>query len=184
MLCISACSAQKTPDINVQIEQAILALPEEFRDEAMVLGYKNSSELSVIREGNNQMICLADDPAKDGFNVAGYHKDLDPFMELGRTLKKEGKSAVDIFKIREEAIKSGNINIPAGSILYIVSGQFDVQHQPTDLYQRFVVYIPYATTESTGLALAPSYPGGPWIMDPGTHRAHIMINPTRVKEKE
>lgn len=183
ILGISACSAQEIPDISVQIEHAVLALPEDFRDSATVLGYKNSSGLTVIREGHNTMICLADDPKKDGFSVAGYHKDLEPFMSLGRELKSEGKSAVEIFNLREEAVKSGKINIPGGSTLYIVSGQFDELGQPTDLYQRFVVYIPFATTKSTGLALTPSYPGGPWIMNPGTHRAHIMINPTRVKNK-
>lgn len=42
---------------------------------------------------------------------------------------------------------------------------------------RSVVYIPWATAESTGLPLKPEAPGMPWIMDPGTHRAHIMITP-------
>ncbi len=42
---------------------------------------------------------------------------------------------------------------------------------------RYVIYIPYATAASTGLPLKPEAPGMPWIMDPGTHRAHIMINP-------
>jgi hypothetical protein len=44
-------------------------------------------------------------------------------------------------------------------------------------YLRYVVYIPYATAESTGLPLKPEGPGMPWIMHPGTHGAHIMINP-------
>ncbi len=184
ILGISACSAQENLDTDIQIQQAILALPEEFREGAMVLGYKGSSELTVIREGNNTMICLADDPRMDGFKVVGYHKDLDPFMQLGRTLKKEGKSVKEIFEIRKDEIKSGNINIRDGSLLYVVSCQYDEQGQPIDLYQRFVVYMPFATAESTGLALTPSYPGGPWIMDPGTHRAHIMINPTMVEQKE
>jgi len=184
MLGISACSAQENLEIDVQINQAILALPEAFREGATVLGYKGSSELSVIREGNNAMICLADDPLKDGFKVVGYHKDLDPFMKLGRTLKTEGKSATEIFEIRKKEMKSGKVNIYAGSMLYVVSGQYDEQGQPIDLYQRFVVYIPFATVKSTGLALTPSYPGGPWIMDPGTHRAHIMISPTMVKEEK
>jgi len=43
---------------------------------------------------------------------------------------------------------------------------------------RYVIYIPFATPESTGLPLSPEIPGGPWIMDSGTHRAHIMLNPT------
>ena len=46
-----------------------------------------------------------------------------------------------------------------------------------DGYLRYVIYVPYATPESTGLPLKPSSPGMPWIMDPGTHRAHIMISP-------
>src|SRR5690606_40281405 len=49
----------------------------------------------------------------------------------------------------------------------------------TNGYLRYVVYIPYATAESTGLPLKPDVPGMPWIMDPGTHRAHIMINPAK-----
>jgi hypothetical protein len=105
-------------------------------------------------------------------------------MKRGRLLKKEGKSAKEIFEIRGKEIKSGQIKIPTGSLLYVVSGQYDEQGQPIDLYQRFVVYIPFATVESTGLALTPSYPGGPWIMNPGTHRAHIMINPTMIEQKE
>jgi len=48
-----------------------------------------------------------------------------------------------------------------------------------DGYQRSVIYIPYATAESTGLPTKPIAPGMPWIMDPGTHRAHIMIDPPR-----
>jgi hypothetical protein len=44
---------------------------------------------------------------------------------------------------------------------------------------RYVIYIPFATPESTGIPLKPLTPGGPWIMNPGTHRAHIMINPPR-----
>jgi hypothetical protein len=42
---------------------------------------------------------------------------------------------------------------------------------------RYVIYIPYATAESTGLPLKPEGPAMPWIMDPGTHGAHIMIIP-------
>ena len=181
---ISACSAQEIPDTDVQIAQALLALPEELREGAAVLGYKDDMKLTEIRKGSNAMICLADDPGKDGFSVAAYHKDLDPFMERGRVLKREGKSAKEIFDIREKEMASGKINIPSGSVLYIASGTFDEEGQPANVYQRFVVYIPYATTESTGLALKPSYPGGPWIMNPGTHRAHIMINPTMVDSQK
>ena len=34
-----------------------------------------------------------------------------------------------------------------------------------------------ATAETTGLPTKPHVKGMPWIMDPGTHRAHIMVGP-------
>jgi hypothetical protein len=49
-------------------------------------------------------------------------------------------------------------------------------------YLRYVIYIPYATAASTGLPLKQDAPGMPWIMDPGTPRAHIMINPPQQKQ--
>ena len=46
-----------------------------------------------------------------------------------------------------------------------------------EAYTRWVIYMPFATPDSTGLSLTPM-PGGPWLMYPGKH-AHIMINPPR-----
>ena len=69
------------------------------------------------------------------------------------------------------------------STLYVLSGSKDNYDAATGAlkngYLRYVVYIPFATAESTGLPLKPDVPGMPWIMDPGTHRAHIMINPPK-----
>ena len=41
----------------------------------------------------------------------------------------------------------------------------------------YVVYIPYATAESTGLSTKPNG-NQPWIMFPGTPKAHIMFTPS------
>jgi hypothetical protein len=87
-----------------------------------------------------------------------------------------------VFDIREKEAKSGKLKMPKNpSALYVYSsqdGQFNAETgEVTKGYLRYVIYIPYATAETTGLPLAPSAPGMPWIMDPGTHRAHIMINP-------
>jgi hypothetical protein len=42
--------------------------------------------------------------------------------------------------------------------------------------QLIVIYIPYATTESTGLSDKPTR-GTPWLMNAGTPKAHIMFVP-------
>ncbi|MBX2874648.1 MAG: hypothetical protein KTR30_21175 [Saprospiraceae bacterium] len=181
LLYLSGC-AQGADNAAEQIGAAIMAIPEDLRDGAKVLGYDQKGELVTLREGTNNMICLADDPNKAGFNVACYHVDLEAFMARGRALKKEGKNANEVFDIREAEAKAGVLKMPENpSTLHILSGtegKYDLAtNTVTGANYRSVVYIAFATAESTGLPLQPQVPGGPWIMDPGTHRAHIMITP-------
>ncbi|QIP12554.1 hypothetical protein G8759_07930 [Spirosoma aureum] len=170
------------PSPDVQIKAAILAAPADKRDGATVYGYTAKNEFVVLRKGTNELICLADDPAQKGLSVSCYHRDLDPFMERGRILKKEGKKPAEILAIREQETKDKKLMMPTHpSTLFSYTAKdenYDVATGDVkDGYLRYVVYIPYATAESTGLPLKPEAPGMPWIMDPGTHRAHIMINP-------
>ena len=71
----------------------------------------------------------------------------------------------------------------APTTLYVYSASKDDYNEQSgevkNGYLRYVIYIPYATPESTGLPLAAEVPGMPWIMHPGTHGAHIMINPPK-----
>ena len=180
------CLAQQMPDKEIQIKTAVLAAPQEQRDNATVMGYSGKGELVVLRKGTNGMVCLADDPNQKGLSVSCYHESLDPFMERGRQLKKEGKSFQEIFDVREQEAKSGKLKMPTQpSTLYVYTASDEKYNAATgdvqDGYLRYVIYIPYATAESTGLPLKPEFAGQPWIMDPGTHRAHIMINPPKDK---
>src|SRR5579859_6128239 len=100
---------QTIPSVEVQIKTALLACPEESRDKAMIYGYSSTGEFVVLRKGENEMVCLADDPKQPGLNVSCYHKRLDPFMARGRELKKEGKSYQDIFDVREKEVKAGKL---------------------------------------------------------------------------
>ncbi|MCE7056987.1 hypothetical protein LZF95_20070 [Algoriphagus sp. AGSA1] len=172
------------PTKEIQIKTAVLAAPEEKQSDASVLGYDQKGELTLLREGTNEMICLADDPNGKGFSVSCYHSDLEPFMKRGRELKKEGKSFQEIFDIRESEAKNGKLKLPKdGATLFVLTA--DAEHYDSttgdvsDPFLRYVVYLPWATAETTGLPLKPSSAGMPWIMDPGTHRAHIMITPAR-----
>ena len=182
IFCGGACLAQNIPTKEVQIATAILASPEALREKAMVYGYSDKGEFIVLRKGENEMVCLADDPNQPGLNVSCYHKDLEPFMARGRELKKEGKSFQEIFDIREKEVKDKKLAMPLQpTSLYVYSAKDEQFNRTTgevkDGNLRYVVYIPWATAESTGLPLKPDAPGMPWIMDPGTHRAHIMITP-------
>ncbi len=178
-------------DINTDealIATALMAAPEESREDCKVIGFNMAGEIVTFKEGTNEFICLADDPKQEGFNAACYHKDLEPFMARGRELKKEGKSFQEIFDIRENEAKSGQLQMPdPGRTLHIYYGA-KAQYNPednkvADAKYRYVVYMPWATAESTGLPENPIAPNHPWIMNPGTHRAHIMITPLEEGEK-
>ena len=163
------------------IATALMAAPKESRSGCKVIGYNMAGEFVTLREGDNEFIVLVDNPNRDGFNAACYHKDLEPFMARGRALRAEGKTGKEIFAIREAEMKSGQIKITPGSTLHIYYGAKTVYDPETSKVEgaqlRYVVYMPWATSESTGLPEAPKAPNHPWIMNPGTHRAHIMISP-------
>ncbi|MEQ8303383.1 MAG: hypothetical protein RIB47_08335 [Cyclobacteriaceae bacterium] len=169
------------PSEAAQMSGALAAAPDAKKENAKVYGFTKAGEFIVLREGTNDLICLADDPNQKGFNSACYHNTLEPFMARGRELKKEGKSFKEIFDIREAEVKAGKLEMPANTSLFVLYGPDEVFNaetgEVTGANLRSVVYIPFATSESTGLPLKPAAPGMPWIMDPGTHRAHIMITP-------
>ena len=95
---------------------------------------------------------------------------------------KEGKTGGEVFNIREEEAKAGTLDMgKPGSTLHIYFGpqtSYDPEtSKVAGAKYRYVVYLPFATSESTGLPENPIAPNHPWIMNPGTHRAHIMISP-------
>lgn len=173
------------PSPEKQIKAAVSPAPEGMREEAAVLGYSEDGELVLLRKGSNELICLADDPAqKDRFHVACYHKDLEPFMKRGRELRKEGKSSDEVREIRRREIESGEIPLPGKPMaLYSLTGSENGFDYSSDKLREasplYVVYIPYATEESTGIATMPVSEGAPWLMDPGKPWAHIMVSTGR-----
>ena len=163
-----------------QITAAVAAAPAEFRDGATVLGYDESKKLVTLREGKGEMVCLADDPTDaQRFHVACYHKGLEPFMARGRSLRAEGVKGDQVDTVRFKEIKSGALKMPsAPSSLYTLTGpptSFDpASGKVTGARWLYVVYIAGATAASTGLT-EKAAPGIPWIMFPGTPKAHIMF---------
>ncbi|MEO9484779.1 MAG: hypothetical protein ABJG47_15070 [Ekhidna sp.] len=179
-LLLLSCTGQEVPNKDYQIKTAVLAAPEHQRSEATVLGFNQSGDIVMLKEGTNDFVCIADNPSNDGFSVAAYHKSLEPFMTRGRELKKQGLNAKEVFDKREEEVAAGTLEMPDKATLYVTVGEPNEETGEIDnLYTRYVIYIPYATEESTGMPLSPPAPGAPWIMNPGTHRAHIMINPPK-----
>lgn len=160
-----------------QIAAAVTALPEDARAGAAVLGYDATGKLVTLREGKNEMICLAPAPDAKNFHSACYHKAMEPFMARGRALRAQGVKDPQVDTIRFAEVKAGKLPMPKGpSMLYqIFGGTFDPATGSVTKGQRlFVTYIPFATAATTGLSTKPSETL-PWLMFPGTPKAHIMF---------
>jgi hypothetical protein len=181
---ISSFAQNNIPSAAIQIQTAVLAAPTDKRENATVLGYNERGELIELRKGTNEMICLADDPKLAGLSVASYQKDLEPFMKRGRDLRLSGKTAKEASDMRDDEVKSGKLAMPKQpASLYVYTAKQEDYDAVTgaikDGYLRYVIYVPYATAESTGLPTKPDVAGMPWLMDAGSHRAHIMITPPK-----
>lgn len=178
---LGAQQAAQIPATEVQVASAVAPLPEPFRASATVLGYaEGRTGLVPLREANGEFICLADDPSDNRFHVACYHRDLEPFMARGRELRAQGHTQ-DVDTIRYAEIRAGTLAMPSHpAALYSMSGDSTAFDPATGAIRGanplYVVYIPFATAESTGLSTQPVR-DAPWLMSAGTPRAHIMFSP-------
>lgn len=169
------------PAPEEQIAAAVQAAPEERREQATVLGYDPEGELVTLREGENDMICLANAPGEEAWSVACYHESLEPYMERGRELRAQGVTGGEVNQIRWAEVEEGTLPLPDGTILYVLHGEgWDSEDDEVrNPYLRWVIYRPFATPEETGLPVRQRKPGEPWLMFPGTAGAHIMVTPPR-----
>jgi hypothetical protein len=166
-----------------QIAAALLAAPEDRRDAATVMGYDAAGALVTLRKGTNDLICLADNPAVEGFEVSCHHVSLEPFFARGRELTAAGVTGQERQARRLREADAGTLKMPEKPAMqYILTGDgFDATTRMVkNEYRRSVMYVPYATPASTGLSTRASAVD-PWIMAPGTAGAHIMITPPRTK---
>jgi hypothetical protein len=175
-------SADSTPpSAEQQIAAAVLAAPEDMRAGATVLGYAPDGHFTRLRQGSGGLICLANDPKSERFHVACYHRSLQPFMARGRALRAHGVTGDQVDSVRFAEVRSGKLRMPRHpAVLYSLTGPADSFDPATGTAPKaqplFVVYVPFATGKSMGLSTTP-VEGSPWIMHPGTPKAHIMFQP-------
>ena len=174
-----SCAYPQVANPDEQIAQALLAAPSDKAADARILGYASDGSVAELRPGTNDLVCLASNPARESFSSSCYHASLEPYFARGRELDAEGASREDRYRIRFEEMQAGTLPMPVMSATqYIFDGTWDADSHTADGQVRWVIYVPDATPESTGLSLQPQE-GGPWLMMEGTPGAHIMIMPPR-----
>jgi hypothetical protein len=178
--------AQAPPAVRPAAEQiagAVIPLPAEMRAGATVLGYDAKGAMVPLKQGTGEMICLADNPADTLFHAACYHKSMEPFMARGRSLRAEGIRGPQVDTVRFREVREGKLAMPTKpAALWQITGPhsaIDITNQShaASIRPLYVVYMPGATTESTGIPAKPAA-GVPWLMFPGTPKAHIMFTPS------
>lgn len=185
LLAASTANAQQKafPTVEQQIATAVMAMPEVFRADATVMGWKTADgKLEVLRKGTNGMNCLAQFAVEPRFHVSCYHEGLEPFMGRGRQLREQGVTVPEkIDSVRYKEVAEGKIKMPVSGALYQLFGSATSWDAATGKLSAvtplFVMYIPGATAASTGLTTT-SRKDGPWLMFPGTPKAHIMLTGT------
>ncbi len=171
----TGCQAQ-IPNVEEQIAGAVTPAPADQKDGATVLGYDADGALVTLREGTNELVCIADRPGDDRFHASCYHESLGAYMERGRQLRAEGITGQESFDVRHQEADAGTLAMPEEpAAVYNVSGSLDTFDPATAKVTLYAVYIPYATAANTGLPETPGPAGTPWLMRAGTASSHIMI---------
>ena len=175
-----AAGGQTPTPADRQIAAAVQAAPEGMRAGATVMGYDARGGLATLRAGTNDLICMADDPAREGFEVSCHHASIEPYIARGRSLRAEGVTGAAINQRRWQEMEDGKLALPEkGASNYILTGTYDAASgEIRDTFLRWVIYTPYATPENTGLTTSGSE-SAPWLMFSGTPGSHIMIVPPR-----
>ena len=172
--------APTIPPASEQIAAAVLPLPKEMQAGATVMGYKSGTKLETLRAGNNGMICLALYVTRPDFHVACYHHSLEPFMARGRELRDNGVKGTMVDSVRFKEIAEGKLKMPKAGALYSLTAGKKEAWDPakgtvTGASPLSVVYMPFATPDETGISGQPKRTSEPWLMFPGTAKAHIML---------
>lgn len=164
---------------ELQIRLAVQAIPETLQEGATVQGYDASGTFVTLREGTNEMICMAPDPEREDFEVSCHQAGLEPFFARGRELRAQGILGRERIRTRLDEVASGDLPLPSGTTNHILTASgFDPETGEIENPSlRWVIYVPGTTGAQAGLAEHPSGPGVPWLMSAGTPGAHIMITP-------
>ena len=149
LLTLALARLAQTQSVAEQVNLALRALPEEYRDGASVLICGETDEPNVLRRGTNGWTCVADDP-EPGIFVLCYFKTWEPLRTRFHRLVAQGTSHREAWDICEADVKAGRIPPPTPAIGFELVGVGPNGAQPFVL-----VYMPYATAGTLGLSTEP-----------------------------
>ena len=166
------------------IAQAVRPLPEDLRADATVYRYDpGTGERIVLRQGSNQVECRPKD--EEGFTRCSPTANASR-SDMSAKLRAQGMSDEDIAATLVSAEARGLIRPRIFGAL-----SYRLYDEPDRIQLLWIISVPDATPEQLGMPTGSQRDnslagrGTPWMMNPGTSGAHLMIpiNATELSNK-
>lgn len=178
-------AAQAVPSPQ-ELAASVLPLPEALRAGAGVR-VVGPAGVTILRPSTNGLMCTADRPGDDVFDVRCYHVDFLAVMDYVRSLRQQSvaESALDVRL--KEAERQGAIRLPssptAGYRMLGPISAFDAARATaTDAIDKWQsVHFPFRTAAQLGLPITREGVM-PFVMASGTWWSHVMIIHRAVRE--
>jgi hypothetical protein len=156
---------------QADVDKALLALPENLRNQAMVIKWKPDFTYDTLRKGTNGLVCFDRSGFPEQQPIAVECTSVSNLDREAQNLKAEalGDRAKTQAMLADEEKAGTRVKPAFGSVWYHFAGA-DQEHARRHL----TVAVPGATAESLGLPDKPTQ-SGIWIMNAGTTTAHLMI---------
>jgi hypothetical protein len=156
---------------QADVDKAVLAIPENLRNQAMVVKWKPDFTYDTLRKGANGLVCYdrSGFPLQQPFSVectAEANLDREAQNLKAEALADRPKAQAAL----NDQEKDGSRKKPAfGSVWYHMAGPDREHARP-----HMTISVPGATAQSLGLPDKPTQ-AGMWIMNAGTTTAHLMV---------
>jgi len=175
-------AASQAPSVPSQaIAAAVFPLPTQLRAGATVVRLNSSLEPEVLRKGTNGMVCIADVPNDDRFDVRCYRDTFIPVVyrafQLGYRVSGE--------KVGAE-VQAGKLQLSreptAGYRCLGPAAGYDASRNSVDARVECwqSIHFPFRTAAEVGFPNEADVPESqqrstPYVMSSGTYWSHVML---------
>jgi hypothetical protein len=157
---------------QAEVDKALLALPENMRNQTTVIKWKKDFTYDTLRKGTNGLVCYDRSGMPLMAPFAVQCTSMGNLPREAQNLKAEatGDRAKSEAMLKEMEQNGTRAKPEFGSVWYHMSGA-DKDHIGA---HEVTIAVPGATAESLGLPTQ-RRENGVWLMNAGTSTAHIMI---------
>lgn len=184
--CICAAADPTSAAVAAEIATAVTPLPALMKDGAGVVRLDAAGKPEPLRAGSNGMVCIADQPDDDQFDVRCYNDQFIAVVYRSFQLRRQVGSHGGVSETIEAEIKAGKIKLPeqptAGYRCLGPASAYDAASNTTKppMHCWQSIHFPYRTAAELGLLDEAQVTEAqksllPYVMSSGKYWSHVMI---------